>query len=112
MQVELMTSAASLMSEMQALAAEAGGEGSIAPNMINASSTTGSFGEVFSAAIADVNAQQNSAAAQMQAIEMGQSSDMVGAMISAQKAGLSFSALVQVRNKLMTGFDDVMNMSL
>jgi flagellar hook-basal body complex protein FliE len=36
----------------------------------------------------------------------------VGAMVASQKAGLSFSALMQVRNKLMTGFDDIMRMPL
>ncbi len=38
--------------------------------------------------------------------------ELVGAMVASQKAGLSFSALMQVRNKLMTGFDDIMRMPL
>jgi flagellar hook-basal body complex protein FliE len=33
-------------------------------------------------------------------------------MEASQKAGLSFSSLMQVRNKLMTGFDDIMRMPL
>ncbi|MGL5186469.1 MAG: flagellar hook-basal body complex protein FliE, partial [Plesiomonas shigelloides] len=38
------------------------------------------------------------------------SQDLVGAMVASQKASLSFTALVQVRQKLMTAYDDVMKM--
>ena len=37
---------------------------------------------------------------------------VIGAMVASQKAGLSFSMLLQVRNKVMSGIDDVMRMSL
>jgi flagellar hook-basal body complex protein FliE len=33
-------------------------------------------------------------------------------MLTSQKASLSFSTLVQVRNKVLSGFDDIMTMSL
>ena len=59
-----------------------------------------------------VNEQQNIASSLMTAVDAGQSDDLVGAMVASQKAGLSFSALMQVRNKLMTGFDDIMRMPL
>ncbi|MGG7387346.1 flagellar hook-basal body complex protein FliE, partial [Escherichia coli] len=38
--------------------------------------------------------------------------DLAGAMIASQQASLSFSALVQVRNKIATGFNDLMSMSI
>ncbi|MGL5005860.1 MAG: flagellar hook-basal body complex protein FliE [Plesiomonas sp.] len=44
------------------------------------------------------------------AVDTGVSQDLVGAMIASQKASLSFTALVQVRQKLMTAYDDVMKM--
>ena len=33
-------------------------------------------------------------------------------MIASQKAGLSFSMLMEMRNKVLNGIDDVMRMSL
>ncbi len=68
------------------------------------------FTEVMHAALNGVSAAQNAAAQRMVAVETGQSDDLVGAMVASQKAGLSFSALVQVRNKLVSAFDDIMRM--
>lgn len=71
-----------------------------------------SFGDTMRDVVGRVNEQQNIASRLMTAVDAGQSDDLVGAMVASQKAGLSFSALMQVRNKLMTGFDDIMRMPL
>ncbi|KUE80709.1 flagellar hook-basal body protein FliE [Aeromonas schubertii] len=71
-----------------------------------------SFGHAMRDVVNRVNAQQNLSSRMMTAVDTGQSDDLVGAMVASQKAGLSFSALMQVRNKLMTGFDDIMRMPL
>lgn len=71
-----------------------------------------SFGDAMRDVVGRVNEQQNIASRLMTAVDAGQSDDLVGAMVASQKAGLSFSALMQVRNKLMTGFDDIMRMPL
>ncbi|GAL22632.1 flagellar hook-basal body complex protein FliE [Vibrio maritimus] len=57
-----------------------------------------------------VNQHQSTASQKMTAVETGQSDDLVGAMIASQKASLSFSALMQVRNKVVASFEDVMKM--
>ncbi|PJC86441.1 flagellar hook-basal body complex protein FliE [Vibrio sp. HA2012] len=57
-----------------------------------------------------VNASQTEASDLMAAVETGKSDDLVGAMIASQKASLSFSALMQVRNKVVSSFEDVMKM--
>ena len=49
---------------------------------------------------------------QQTAVDTGKSDDLAGAMIASQQASLSFSALVQVRNKIATGFNDLMSMSI
>ncbi|MET1076683.1 MAG: flagellar hook-basal body complex protein FliE [Pseudomonas sp.] len=59
-----------------------------------------------------VDAQQHQAAQAMNAVDSGRSDDLVGAMIDSQKASLSFSALLQVRNKLSSAFDDIMRMPI
>ena len=67
---------------------------------------------LFSQAIKVVDAQQHLASQQVAAVELGQSDDLVGAMVQSQKASVSFSALLQVRNKLTTAFDEVMRTPL
>lgn len=70
------------------------------------------FSTTLTSVLNSVNAQQTTATNKINAVELGQSDDMIGAVIAAQKASLSFSALMQVRNKLLSGFDEVMKMPI
>ncbi|MEH0888044.1 flagellar hook-basal body complex protein FliE [Enterobacter sp. UNJFSC 003] len=71
-----------------------------------------SFSQVLNNAIDNVDALQHAAGARQKAIELGQSDDLAGAMIESQKASVAFSAMMQVRNKLTTALDEVMNTPL
>lgn len=71
-----------------------------------------SFADALKGAIDEVNHQQNIANDMTTAVDMGQSDDLVGAMVESQKASLSFDALVQIRNRLVQAFDDVIKMPL
>ncbi|WIF65306.1 flagellar hook-basal body complex protein FliE [Metapseudomonas otitidis] len=64
----------------------------------------------FTAALRAVDAQQHAAGQAMAAVDSGRSTDLVGAMLQSQRASVSFSALLQVRNKLATAFDDIIRM--
>lgn len=92
-----------------------GSAGFIAPGA-SLSGVTGagdlSFSQVLNNAIDNVDALQHSAGAKQKAIELGQSDDLAGAMIESQKASVAFSAMMQVRNKLTTALDEVMNTPL
>ena len=66
----------------------------------------------FTQVVRSINAQQNLASEMMRAVDTGESDDVVGAMVASQKASLSFSMLMEVRNKILNGIDDVMRMSL
>ena len=77
-----------------------------------ASANPVSFSRVLNNAIDNVDALQHSAGAKQTAIDMGQSDDLAGAMIESQKASVAFSAMMQVRNKLNSALDEVMNISL
>ena len=68
------------------------------------------IGLAFDQALKTVDAQQHVASNAMAAVDSGQSDNLAGAMIESQKASVAFSALLQVRNKLTTAFDDVMRM--
>ncbi|RRJ20231.1 flagellar hook basal body protein [Rheinheimera mesophila] len=74
----------------------------------NDSSVSGDF----ASALRSINAQQNLSSEMMAAVDAGRSDDLVGAMVASQKADLSFSMLLQIRNKVMNGVDDIMRMSL
>ena len=72
----------------------------------------GGIGAAFEQAMRSVDAQQHIASKAMSDVDSGRSDDLAGAMIESQKASVAFSALLQVRNKLTTAFDDVMRMPL
>lgn len=83
----------------------------IAPNPLTANQVNSvSFTEVISQTLNNVDQQGKEASVLMTAVDTGKSDDLVGAMVASQKASLSFAALVQVRNKLLTAYDDVMKM--
>lgn len=70
------------------------------------------FGELMQQAINQVNETQMQASSLSQAFEMGENVDLSQVMIAVNKSRVSFEALTQVRNKLLTAYQDVMNMSV
>lgn len=69
-----------------------------------------SFTQSMKDALDSVDAQDREAAARMAAVDSGKSDDLVGAMLSSQQASLSFSMLVQVRNKVMGAVDELLKL--
>ena len=69
-----------------------------------------SFGQVFKDAMRSVNEQDRAAAVKMADVETGKSDDLVGAMLASQQASLSFSMLMQVRNKVMGAVDELIKL--
>lgn len=45
-------------------------------------------------------------------VDAGRSDDLVGAMLASQQASLSFSMLMQVRNKVAGAFDELIKLQL
>ncbi len=98
-----------MLSELRATSQVAAGK----PAKAASAAGEADFGQVLQSAIADVSS------AQMQAQEMakGFSSgdpnvNLQDVMVNLQKANLSFQQMVQVRNKLVTAYQDIMNMSV
>ena len=72
-----------------------------------------SFGEVMSQAVNKVNDVQKASSAMATAYERGvEGVDITDVMIASQKASVSFQAMVQVRNKLVDAYRDIMNMPI
>jgi len=72
---------------------------------------TPSFGELMEQAIDKVNETQKTSGALQKAYETGDPKvDITDVMVASQKASVSFQAAVQVRNKLLEAYKDIMNM--
>lgn len=70
------------------------------------------FADLLKQAVLNTDNQQHQANDLVTAVETGASDDLVGAMLSSQQASLSFSMMVQTRNKLMSAFDDIIKMQI
>lgn len=71
------------------------------------------FAQVLRAAIEQVNAAQQQANQLAQDFASGKDEvDLSTVMIELQKASLAFQQMVQVRNKLVQAYQDVMNMPI
>jgi flagellar hook-basal body complex protein FliE len=69
-----------------------------------------SFGRTLVDAVRAVNDQQVKATSISESYERGDTSDIVQVMVERQKASLGFEATLQVRNKLLSAYRDIMNM--
>ncbi|GAP76108.1 MULTISPECIES: flagellar hook-basal body complex protein FliE [Pseudoalteromonas] len=102
----------SLFQEMQSLAQEAQARNPLkeAQNQVPQTSTS-QFGELLSSAIDNVHNLQQDAKSKVVAVEMGDRRvSLAEAMIASQKSSVAFEATVQVRNKLVEAYKDIMNM--
>jgi flagellar hook-basal body complex protein FliE len=71
------------------------------------------FTDVMDQAVNKVNEVQQASKAISQSYLQGDPNvDVTEVMIASQKAGVAFDAMVQVRNKLVEAYRDVMNMPL
>ncbi len=77
---------------------------------VDMATQTADFGSAISAALQQVNAQQAKASEMSEAYERGDTHDIVSVMIERQKASLGFETTLQVRNKLLSAYRDIMNM--
>lgn len=69
------------------------------------------FGQALKSAIDQVSVAQQQGQQMAQAFASGEENvNLQDVMINLQKASLSFQQMVQVRNKLVTAYQDVMNM--
>jgi flagellar hook-basal body complex protein FliE len=68
------------------------------------------FASVFKSMLLSVNQAQKHSRQLTESFDMGQHQDLAGVMIAQQKSSLAFQSTLQVRNKLVTAYQDVMNM--
>lgn len=72
-----------------------------------------SFGATLRGALEGVNAVQQRSGELVRAFELGEpGADLARVMVAAQHSQLAFRATVEVRNRLVQAYQDVMNMPL
>lgn len=71
-----------------------------------------SFADSLREAVHAVDAKSRVASDKMTAVETGRSDDLVGAMLASQEASLSFSMLMQVRNKVVGAVEELVKLQL
>jgi flagellar hook-basal body complex protein FliE len=70
------------------------------------------FATMLERAVHGVDAQERIAAEKMAEVDAGRSDDLVGAMLASQQASLSFSMLMQARNKIVGAMEDLIKLPL
>ena len=70
------------------------------------------FAAALGHAVGQVNVAQGEATAVAEAYERGATTDVAAVMMARQRASVGFEATLQVRNKLLSAYQDIMNMPL
>ena len=71
-----------------------------------------SFGEILKQSVNEVNRLQLEADKSIEALVSGKNKDIHGTMIAISKADLAFRMTLQVRNKVIEAYQEIMRMSL
>jgi flagellar hook-basal body complex protein FliE len=71
-----------------------------------------SFGDVLKGMLNETNQLQNNADDIAQKFATGQISDIHEVMIAAEKAGVSFELVLEIRNKLVEAYQELMRMQV
>ncbi len=108
MQIPAVTSVNPIVAADPAFKVPGIGSDAIAP-----SSGAGSgFGAMLSNQLATLNATQNQAAAQSQALATGQAQDVTSVVADVEKAALQIQLATQVRNKAVDAYNEIFRMQI
>ena len=101
-----------MLAQLQTGAARAAGKTVSAPALLDTGRNGGiDFTTVLKKSLDQVNNTQQHATKLARDFELGApDANLTEAMISMQKASISFQYTLQVRNKLVTAYQDIMNM--
>ena len=82
------------------------------PPSIGKEEGEGSFGNILKDAISTVNQLQKQSDTEIQKLMAGESQDLHTTLIAVQKADLSFQMMMQVRNKIVQAYQEIMRMQV
>jgi flagellar hook-basal body complex protein FliE len=72
----------------------------------------GAFKDIFSSAIGEVNNAQNSASKSVEQFLSGDGGDLHTTILATQRADLEFQMFMQVRNKVVSAYQEIMKMPM
>jgi flagellar hook-basal body complex protein FliE len=72
----------------------------------------GGFADALKSALDGVNSTQKNAENITSAYERGEVTDVAKVMLARQEAGVAFEATLQVRNRLLSAYQDIMRMGV
>ncbi len=99
----------SLLAQMRAAVAVAQGQSAQAPSAAKGAD----FADALRNSLDGVNRMQRQAESMQEAFVLGDDKvSLSDTMIAMQKANISFQTAVQVRNKVVTAYNDIMNMQV
>ena len=87
-----------------------GGVGSV--QSPSTGSGSGGFGSMLTSAISSLNQSQNTASSDSVALATGQASDVTSVVSDVEKANLEMQLAVQVRNKAVDAYEEIMRMQI
>jgi flagellar hook-basal body complex protein FliE len=99
---------ASMLQTLKAHQAQASGLGQDSASGISTEKTD--FSDMIRQAIGQTNAAQNDSRQTAEAFERGEAVPLTDVVLKMQKASLSFEATLQVRNKVLKAYEEVLNM--
>lgn len=84
-----------------------------APTQISSTQPAGdSFASLLGKMVTDVSAQQNDAMQSVRAVQGGQNVPLHQAVIGMEEANVSFQLMVEVRNRLLESYQEIMRMQI
>ena len=106
-----------MVAQLKAAAARASGDVTPTDDTTQAAAETAAprtdFASVFKNTLDNVNSMQQQAGQLSKAYTLGDNSvNLSDVMISAQKAGIALQTTIQVRNKLVSAYTEIMNMQV
>jgi flagellar hook-basal body complex protein FliE len=107
----------SALQQLQSMAAQAAGGSTAAAGASAAgesgAATTGGFASALKASLDKISGDQTKAVGESQAFELGASNvSLNDVMVDMQKANVGFQFGLQVRNKLVSAYNDIMQISV
>jgi flagellar hook-basal body complex protein FliE len=74
--------------------------------------TSDSFSSMLGRMVSDVSAQQNISAQAVSALQSGQNIPLHQAVIAMEEANISFQLMVEVRNRMLDAYQEIMRMQI
>ncbi len=83
------------------------------PGQVSSAQPAGdSFASLLGKMVTDVSAQQNDALQSVRAVQGGQNVPLHQAVIGMEEANVSFQLMVEVRNRLLESYQEIMRMQI